>query len=462
MKQRRTLQKTAKSKKIPETDRIASKDEVESLIRGMGSSASEASASQPQKSSQRAQETPRTLDQDEGNQESRPSRTLIPRGRSDQKPPKSHPKQRSQRDAEPSVYSLTEELNEIRKSASLQGYQNARSASPEPSNVYRTEPPSRDPDATSTTPKDSSAQKPTDHGFAAVFERNLTTDDLEQQHTPKSLSFEEEIIEGDKLEGREADHAVDNRDLDGQDTLDYNSHAADGELDPASDIGEDTLPPNDDVREYKERAAREKRQKLRGDELLYQRDVGIKALGQTVDALILRNPNKMFTSRADEPLIERDQPSKPFDLQNVVGHAQEASAAQPQSELFRNIEELRPSDTTVLRRSQFEELQQALLDGFTTAQLRAYMQAFPKENVEDIAPYAWVTEQVDSLHSEQNPEMSRSVKSSFVLRIMLRAWHLETQDEYEKVGSMRFQLRQDAWWLLNRKQTRPDNLIYSS
>ncbi|KAK0390805.1 hypothetical protein NLU13_0308 [Sarocladium strictum] len=202
---------------------------------------------------------------------------------------------------------------------------------------------------------------------------------------------------------------------------------------------------------YKARPTRKKDMKYR-DELLYQKEVGIQALGKRVDALILRNPNKMTSSRVDVPIVERDQPSVPFDLQNVVGQPPEDANADFESEVFRNIDELRPSDTTVLRPAQFDELREALQSGFTTAQLRSYLQAQPKEAAEDIAPYNWVLEHFDivgAVRDKSERDISGG-KLGAVLRIMLRAWHLETHDEYEKVGKMAFVLRGDAWWLLNQ------------
>lgn len=193
-----------------------------------------------------------------------------------------------------------------------------------------------------------------------------------------------------------------------------------------------------------------------GDELLYQKEVGISALGKRVDALILRNPNKMRSSRVDVPIIERDQPSVPFDLHNVVGDTQELENNDMQDEVFRNIEELRPSDTTVLRTSQFEELRDALMSGFTGAQLRSYLQAQPKAAVEDIAPYSWVLRRFDYIGEmkDKSEQEKAGSKQAAVLRILLRAWHLETQDEHDMVSKMSFILRDDAWWLLNRESSR--------
>lgn len=190
------------------------------------------------------------------------------------------------------------------------------------------------------------------------------------------------------------------------------------------------------------------------DKLLYQKEVGIAALGHKVDALILRDPNKMRNSRTDEPIIERDQPSIPFDLRNVLKQPEESEASDLETEVFRNIDELRPTDTTVLRTAQFEELQQALQAGFTIKQLQRYFQAHPKAVEENIAPYDWILRQFDYLGSvsvQRLQDLPR-MKIKMATSIMLRSWHLETQDDYEMLGRKRFILRDDAWWLLDRKE----------
>lgn len=187
-----------------------------------------------------------------------------------------------------------------------------------------------------------------------------------------------------------------------------------------------------------------------GDELLYQKEVGVKALGKDFDALILRNPNKMASSMVDVPIVERDQPSIPFDLKSVVEATQHSEVADSQADLFRTIEELRTGEATVLRQSQFDEVQSALLEGFTTDQLRDYYRNQPKAEPESPGSYSWITRHY-GLPQTTAPSVRLGSKPGFAQRIMRDIWCLETHEEHEKLIEAAFAIQIDAWWLLDSK-----------
>ncbi|KAH8171683.1 mitochondrial inner-membrane-bound regulator domain-containing protein [Sarocladium implicatum] len=185
-----------------------------------------------------------------------------------------------------------------------------------------------------------------------------------------------------------------------------------------------------------------------GDELLYQKEVGVKALGKDFEALILRNPNKMSSSVVDVPIIERDQPSIPFDLKSVVTTSRDDGADDSQANLFQNIEELRNGDDTVLRSSQFEDLQNALVEGFTTAQMREYYHSQPRAKPESLGDHSWIIRHFDVVQSVQ-PKAMLNTKAGLAQRIMRDIWRLETLEEHERLIEAAFEIQNDAWWLLD-------------
>ncbi|PNY29914.1 Uncharacterized protein TCAP_00174 [Tolypocladium capitatum] len=205
-----------------------------------------------------------------------------------------------------------------------------------------------------------------------------------------------------------------------------------------------------------EPAAAESSRAFRHD-LLHQQHLGVEALGKPVEALIIKNPNKMKRSRKAVPLLEEAVASG-VPLHWEDGLPQEDGPESDFSEeVWKNIDELRPSDTTVVRRRDFEKLVDALVDGFTREQLVGYFNGGDWEHTlqaNNTPSYPWMVKQGAWQAAQSNQWGSLKPKQQQAVLILTAMWNLEIQEQVEGLGRTLIWFQPDIFRLMARPTSR--------
>lgn len=194
------------------------------------------------------------------------------------------------------------------------------------------------------------------------------------------------------------------------------------------------------------------REKTFRHDLVVRRSLGMNALGKPAEAIILKNPNKMKRTRKPKPLIEDEPagPAPPLDWQSVLSQDSEIS-----DQVWRNIEEIRPQDTTILRRRDFDKLMKRLLDGFTYEQLVTYFNNGTWDDartVDNKPSYPWILEQSPWTAAEAEPSQWKNLtsKERRAVLILSAKWKLEIQEHIEGPGGRVLWLNPNVFKLITR------------
>ncbi|KJK75611.1 hypothetical protein H634G_08975 [Metarhizium anisopliae BRIP 53293] len=193
------------------------------------------------------------------------------------------------------------------------------------------------------------------------------------------------------------------------------------------------------------------------DEFVYRHSLGIDALGKPVDAIIIKNPNKMRdtkkrTTRSMKEAQHVDETVARFTWQDVIPQKKELE----ESDLLKNIEEIRPKDTFIVRRKDFDKLVDYLVDGFLAAQLQTY---FDRANCNkilvhaDTYPYSWLTEQSPWAAAETLDLSSHKGKQLQAVAILTGIWKLEIKEHIEGIGRTVVWLKPDIFNLIANPQS---------
>ncbi|KAG5942558.1 hypothetical protein E4U53_007221 [Claviceps sorghi] len=197
------------------------------------------------------------------------------------------------------------------------------------------------------------------------------------------------------------------------------------------------------------------RGRTRRHDLLQRQSLGVNALGKPVEAIILTNPNRLKRTRKPRPLIEDEPagPALPLTLESVFPQYTDYS-----DEVLENIEEIRPKDTTVVRRKDFDKLMKRLVDGFTHEQLATYFSNGTwngARNVDNKPSYPWILEQSPwtAAEAEQNPWENLTPKERRAMLILSAKWKLEIQEHIEGLGGMVLWLKPHVFKLITHSST---------
>ncbi|KND88019.1 hypothetical protein TOPH_07280 [Tolypocladium ophioglossoides CBS 100239] len=206
-----------------------------------------------------------------------------------------------------------------------------------------------------------------------------------------------------------------------------------------------------------ETAAAESSRAFRHD-LLRHQYLGVEALGKPVEALIIKNPNKMKSARKAVPLLEEEAVAAgvPLHWEDVLPKEEEPEFDFSE-EVRKNIDELRPSDTTVVRRKDFEKLVNALVDGFTREQLVGYFNRGDWEHTlraNNTPSYPWMVKQVTWQAAQSNQWGSLKQKQQQAVLILTAMWNLEIQEQVEGLGRMLIWVQPDIFRLIARPSSR--------
>ncbi|KAK5998841.1 hypothetical protein PT974_01225 [Cladobotryum mycophilum] len=189
------------------------------------------------------------------------------------------------------------------------------------------------------------------------------------------------------------------------------------------------------------------------DDLVQARNLGVEALGQPVEALVVKNPNQMRRPRKPVRMLEEEKMAESIDLhwQTVMPKVEEPDELM--DEAVQNIDELRPIDTNTLRIKDFDDLADQLVEGFTYNQLLAYFHRnLPKIDTKktEIPKYDWVLEQTFWKASQPDHWELLKPKQRYAVMIIKKIWNLDIQEQVEGLGIMQVWVRPDVFQLISQ------------
>lgn len=198
-------------------------------------------------------------------------------------------------------------------------------------------------------------------------------------------------------------------------------------------------------------------------DLVNRQSLGVDALGKPVEAFIIKNPNKLRFTRKENPdhpegVAASDATGEPLTWQSVM--PQMTDESELSEEVWQNIEEIRPNDTTIVRRKDFDKLIDYLVDGFTQEQLVTY---FSRGNWDKILEntngplYTWLVKQSTWSPAQSNDWASLKPKQRQAVAILSGKWKLEILEQIEGLGRSIVWLQPDTFNLIASK----DNYVQS-
>lgn len=174
------------------------------------------------------------------------------------------------------------------------------------------------------------------------------------------------------------------------------------------------------------------------DELLTHQYLGVAALGQPVEALILKDPNRMKRARRSLPVLETEPTfSKAVELKWTDYVESTDDSKDPAREAWDNIDEMRPTDTNIISIYDFDHLVSSLVDGFTKQQLATYITT---KHAEDLGAAVeepqlpWVVKQTP-WKAEHDIEL-QDTKPKYLLSaaIVDKVWKLDVREQVDSLG----------------------------
>jgi hypothetical protein len=104
---------------------------------------------------------------------------------------------------------------------------------------------------------------------------------------------------------------------------------------------------------------------------------------------------------------------------------------------IRNIDELRPANTTILTLRDFEALKKVLVEGFTAPQLNEYCKKFSDETGEVEKPkYSWILKHSPWRPLDASPLEGPTHKERSVIKLMCNCWKLEIREQVDGIGRL--------------------------
>lgn len=188
-------------------------------------------------------------------------------------------------------------------------------------------------------------------------------------------------------------------------------------------------------------------------DLVNRQSLGVDALGKPVEAIIIKNPNRLKRPSKPIPLSEDERAGTgiPLDWQSVF--PRESDESDVSDQVWQNIEEIRPRDATVVRRVDFDKLVARLVDGFTQEQLVTYLNRGKWDDVwegENGPGYPWILKQSPWIAAQPNQWGALKRKEQQAAMILSVKWKLEIQEHIEGLGRTVVWLQPTVFQLITR------------
>ncbi|TFA99016.1 hypothetical protein CCMA1212_009233 [Trichoderma ghanense] len=177
------------------------------------------------------------------------------------------------------------------------------------------------------------------------------------------------------------------------------------------------------------------------DELVQSRSVPVAALGEHIDAIMLKNPNEMKRPKRTARRVQQEateatvvlDPERDGMVDQADGNGEEAMEA-----AVKNIDDLRPADKTILPMQDFDALANTLLEGFNHNQLTRYFiqkrLEMSQQGLGKPVTYPWIVKQGPWVAAKPDHWGPLRPKQRQVIMIMQLLWNLEVQEQVEGLG----------------------------
>jgi hypothetical protein len=198
------------------------------------------------------------------------------------------------------------------------------------------------------------------------------------------------------------------------------------------------------------------------DDFVYRQSLGVGALGKPVDALIIKNPNKLrFTKKepTEHDTNVRHEVGTHLTWQSLVPQETEAEESAFDKEVWQNIEEIRPKESTIIKRKDFDKLVEYLAEGFTHEQLVTYFNLGNWDNIMDTTgehSYSWLLKQSPWAAANLNDWAALKLKQRQAVAILTAMWKLEIQEQIEGLGRTVVWVKPDIFNLIASMRTQMD------
>ncbi|KAL6881869.1 mitochondrial inner-membrane-bound regulator domain-containing protein [Trichoderma longibrachiatum] len=177
------------------------------------------------------------------------------------------------------------------------------------------------------------------------------------------------------------------------------------------------------------------------DELVQARSVPVAALGEQIDAIMLKNPNQMKRPKRAVRRVQQEAAEATFELDperdGMVDNADE-NGEEAMEAAMKNIDDLRPADKTVLPMHDFDTLANTLLEGFNHNQLTRYFiqkrLEMSQQGLVKPVSYPWIVKQGPWVAAKPDHWGPLRPKQRQVIMIMQLLWNLEVQEQVEGLG----------------------------
>ncbi|EGR49795.1 uncharacterized protein TRIREDRAFT_121203 [Trichoderma reesei QM6a] len=186
---------------------------------------------------------------------------------------------------------------------------------------------------------------------------------------------------------------------------------------------------------------RSKSRKDYRDELVQSRSVPVAALGEQIDAIMLKNPNEMKRPKRAVRRVQQEVTEATVELDperdGMVDDADE-NGEEAMEAALKNIDDLRPADKTILPIQDFDALANTLLEGFNHNQLTRYFiqkrLELSQHGLGKPVTYPWIVKQGPWVAAKPDHWGPLRPKQRQVIMIMQLLWNLEVQEQVEGLG----------------------------
>lgn len=184
--------------------------------------------------------------------------------------------------------------------------------------------------------------------------------------------------------------------------------------------------------------------------LLRNRTLRVDALGRPIDALILKNPNRIRRPKQSVQIVNEKESPAMLDW-DVLVQKDDAADSDALKEALDNIEELRPKESNVVKNKDFKHLASTLVDGFTRDQLAHYLGHHRQRGNSAKLHTSWLVKQGDWESPEPDARGSLKPKQQQALLILEEVWALRIKEHDDDLGRTSIWLRPAVFQIIARE-----------